>query len=275
MNVLQYLDLYYEESNALKEWDNRQDMLVRFQHDDEDGQVYLEFLQVTKGTWGKPESYKQVAIESCPRSALRVQFRNGKHTGGYDKAVSECWNPKAGVETVELRYECRFMSSTDKVGEWPNVQYVEESIIHTQLTSSIRMLKGDKLHHNYKPALIACNGAANGAWNKLAFYKDGRQCIPPEKKFPSKLRVSSNQIQLKLKNGRPMRMNIDELLTKVYSRVPKTRWDHLFYIYNGLKYNKAYQESWKWDDKLIPEELFEYIEYPLDDADMFTVMMAC
>lgn len=270
MNVRQYLDLYWEQQGAVDRWDARNDMVVRFQYDADDGLVYIEFLETLRKAYGKPQQYKQIAIETCARSALRVQFTNIKHTGGYDKAVAELWNPKAGVDTVELIYQPKIETVSSAVGEWPNKQYEERSWIVTQLKCGVKMFADGKLHHNYKPA--AFNGS-NGNWDSICFYKQGKLCIPPEQPFPSSITRTSRNVMIRDRKSRVV-LEPSSLLEKIYCRVPKTRWDALNSARSILKKHDSLIESWTWDDKVIPEELFSMFEYPLDDVAMFTIMMA-
>lgn len=213
--------------------------------------------------------YTRTHIETieCSKSSMNISQAHR----GYTAAAHEASNPKSGVDVVEIYVE--EFTNTRTVGSWPNIHY---EITHTHRFSNIRMLRDGELHHNYKPASIDID---TGYIRSVVFAKNGKECIPPERKFPSSITLGGpihTPPDMRAKLGRAYNArHSDKALLNLMSRVPKVRWSQLDDLYKeGMIIQTNFSAHYKWEDTVIPDDILSLVEWPLDDVDMFTIMMA-
>lgn len=241
------------------------------EYDKDDDMFLVEFQEVySRYEYGKRvERPNTLHTELYARADICTFSK--KHMVGWDKAINELLNEKAGIDSVHIEWKnTRHIKYEGRSWWLPNCPEPKRIVELECKPQSIGFQKGNALHHNYKPASIGIRG---DTVCNILFAKNGLECIPPEHFYPSN--ITAADVDQGNKNDFTRVALGTTAISKMLSRVPKTRWDWLDKYRKMLKTNHIGTETFAYDGKVIPVELKPMLVYPLEEDVMFTLMLAC
>lgn len=218
--------------------------------------VNAYYIKETYGGYkkGTITNYDEFLCIEVMTKDIHIQPDDGK-TIELFKVIRELTHKDTECDSVLMNFETKIVESVPNNLDWLEYELRKElTEKHIKLSlTKITFNNNEKIHHNSKPAVIYVR---NNNIYRVNHYRHNEQCISTCYRAPSNIFVDHNVL---------LQLFISETYTRDQKRTTKM-------ITHLAKHSR--EVSWFWNNKEIPEEMMYMLEWPLDDAMVFTLEMA-